>query len=181
MQRFESRRRGRRLGESNFSMHRFESCRPELRVLSDSDSEMQSFESCRPNQSVRSQSFARSFTPEFQSPPVDHKQSNSDMQRFESCRPRLRVWRIPILRCRGSNPPASTGQSVSNAYGIGSQSKCREMGVSSIRISSPRAETDTDAGIAVSGSEADSLVSPCPRLCAHMQLVFTTQSSVMSQ
>ncbi len=28
-----------------------------------------------------------------------------------------------ISRCRGSNPAAPTGQSVSNAYGIGSRSK----------------------------------------------------------
>ncbi len=32
-----------------------------------------------------------------------------------------------ISRCRGSNPAASTGQSVSNAYGIGSRSKCRDI------------------------------------------------------
>ena len=31
-----------------------------------------------------------------------------------------------ISICRGSNPAAPTGQSVSNAYGIGSRSKCRE-------------------------------------------------------
>jgi hypothetical protein len=31
------------------------------------------------------------------------------------------------IRCRGSNPAAPTGQSVSNAYGIGSRSKCHEM------------------------------------------------------
>jgi hypothetical protein len=36
-------------------------------------------------------------------------------------------WRIPILKCRGSNPPAPTGRSVSNAYGIGSRSKCRDI------------------------------------------------------
>ena len=29
-----------------------------------------------------------------------------------------------ILKCGGSNPAAPTGQSVSNAYGIGSRSKC---------------------------------------------------------
>jgi hypothetical protein len=32
-----------------------------------------------------------------------------------------------ISRCRGSNPAAPTGESVSNAYGIGSRSKCHEM------------------------------------------------------
>jgi hypothetical protein len=46
---------------------------------------------------------------------------------FESSRPELRVLAIPILRCRGSNPAAPTGQSVSNAYGSGSRSKCRIM------------------------------------------------------
>ena len=51
--------------------------------------------------------------------------SDSDfkMQRFESCRLELRVLAIPILECRCSNPAASTGQSVSNAYGIGSRSQ----------------------------------------------------------
>jgi hypothetical protein len=49
------------------------------------------------------------------------------MQRFESCRLELRVLAISILECRCSNPAAPTGQSVSNAYGIGSRSKCRDM------------------------------------------------------
>jgi hypothetical protein len=47
---------------------------------------------------------------------------------LESSRPELRILAIPILRCRGSNPSAPTGQSVSKAYGIGSRSKCHEMG-----------------------------------------------------
>jgi hypothetical protein len=38
--------------------------------------------------------------------------------------PELRVLAIPIMRCRGSNPAAPTGQSESNAYGIGSRSIC---------------------------------------------------------
>ncbi len=49
--------------------------------------------------------------------------SDFKMQRFESCRLELRVLAIPILECRCSNPAASTGQSVSNAYGIGSRSQ----------------------------------------------------------
>jgi hypothetical protein len=51
---------------------------------------------------------------------------------FESSHPELRVLAIPIMRCRGSNPAAPTGQSVSNAYGIGSRSKCHEMGSDSL-------------------------------------------------
>jgi hypothetical protein len=49
------------------------------------------------------------------------------MRKFESCRPGLRVYANPILKCRGSNPSASTGQSVSNACGIGSPSQRRDM------------------------------------------------------
>jgi hypothetical protein len=48
-----------------------------------------------------------------------------EMRTFECSR--RESSRILILRCRASNPPASSGQSVSNAYGIGSRSKCREM------------------------------------------------------
>jgi hypothetical protein len=47
--------------------------------------------------------------------------SDFKMQRFESCRLELRVLAISILECRCSNPAASTSQSVSNAYGIGSR------------------------------------------------------------
>jgi hypothetical protein len=32
------------------------------------------------------------------------------MQRFESRRPGLESWRIPILKCRGSTPPAPSGR-----------------------------------------------------------------------
>ncbi len=46
------------------------------------------------------------------------------MQRFESSRPGWESWASCNPRCRGSNPAAPTGQSVSNAYGIGSRSKC---------------------------------------------------------
>ena len=67
--------------------------------------------------------------------------SDFEMQRFESRRP--------------------TGQSVSNAYGIGSRSKCHEMAAFSfIRTWSPPPETGDGRGIPVSVSEADSLVSP---------------------
>jgi hypothetical protein len=41
------------------------------------------------------------------------------MQRFESRSPRLESWQISIPECGGSNPVAPTGQSVSNACGIG--------------------------------------------------------------
>jgi hypothetical protein len=41
---------------------------------------------------------------------------------FDFSRPELRVCRIPIWICRRQNPAASTGQSVSYAYGIGSRS-----------------------------------------------------------
>jgi hypothetical protein len=45
-----------------------------------------------------------------------------------------------IPKCRGSNPPASTGQSVSNAYGIGS------------RLCAATSTTDSPPSIAASGS-----------------------------
>src|SRR6185437_5234021 len=51
--------------------------------------------------------------------------SNSEMQRFESRLIGGESSRIPILKCGGSNPPPSTGQSVSNAYGIRSLSRSR--------------------------------------------------------
>jgi hypothetical protein len=55
--------------------------------------------------------------------------SNSEMQRFES-RPLGGEVLVQVrIRCRGSNPAASSGQSVSYAYGIGLRSKCREMAV----------------------------------------------------
>jgi hypothetical protein len=59
------------------------------------------------------------------------------MQRFESRSPRLESWRISIPECGGSNPAAPTGQSVSNAYGIGSRLKCHEMAASYRRPGSP--------------------------------------------
>jgi hypothetical protein len=54
------------------------------------------------------------------SAPVDHglrflweggaaRQASIEMRMLESSRPELRVLAIPILRCRGSNPSASTG------------------------------------------------------------------------
>ncbi len=40
---------------------------------------------------------------------------------FEFSRPERRVLANSDLECKGSNPAAPTGQSVSNAYGIGSR------------------------------------------------------------
>ena len=51
-----------------------------------------------------------------------------EMRMFDFSSPELRVLANSILRCSGSNPAAPASQSVSNAYGIGSRSKCRRLG-----------------------------------------------------
>jgi hypothetical protein len=52
---------------------------------------------------------------------------------FDARFPNLPPLPLPLSgdfdsKCRGSSPAAPTGQSVSNAWGIGSRSKCHEMG-----------------------------------------------------
>src|SRR6266550_8443074 len=64
---------------------------------------------------------------------VAARQLQSRCARSSAPAPSGQSSRILILRCRGSNPPASASQSVSNAYGIGSRSKWREMAAFRIR------------------------------------------------
>jgi hypothetical protein len=56
-----------------------------------------------------------------------------EMRKFESRAPAGESWRIPIPRCRSASPAAPASQSVPNAYGIGSRSKCHEMATGEAR------------------------------------------------